>query len=160
MGPLTHKCREGIVQFTLNMVAAAESRMAERRVGEMVLVSQGAGVNRKKRAMVLMWSATEVAIVYESDMGPKAALGKANSKATKVAVVRVYRAPPTLSDEALEEAAVRLGCIREPPYRKHLRFEMRKAIVLLLKLKKIERDPRERTIDMYRVVRPSPPPPS
>ena len=42
MGPLTHKCREGIVQFTLNMVAAAESRMAERRVGEMVLVSQGA----------------------------------------------------------------------------------------------------------------------
>lgn len=153
MGPLTHSCRERIVQFTLNLVAAQEVRMAERRVGEMVLVSQGAGKNRKKRAMVLKWTVNEVALVYESDMGPKAALGTAESKATSVAAVRVYRTPPSLSDDELEEAASRLGCTREPPFRKQLRFEMRKALVLLLKHKHIERDPRERTADMYRVVR-------
>jgi hypothetical protein len=127
--------------------------MAERRVGEMVLVSQGAGKNRKKRAVVLKWTVNEVALVYESDMGPKAALGTAESKATSAAPVRVYRAPPSLSDDGLEEAASRPGCTREPPFRKQLRFEMRKALVLLLKHKHIEKDPRERTADMYRVVR-------
>ena len=47
------------------------------------------------------------------------------------------------------EAAARLGCTREPPFRKQLRFEMRRALVLH---KQIERDPRERTADINRVV--------
>ena len=146
MGPLTHACRKRIVQFTLNSIAAIEESMSERAVGEMVLVSEGAGKTRKKRAMALAWSGQEVAVVYEPDMASKPNPGTSAS-------VRVFRTPPPISNDELEQAAVELGCTREPPYRKQLRFEMRKATALLLKQKKIEKDPRERTIDLYRVVR-------
>ena len=44
---------ERIVQFTLNSVVAMKERMAERKVGEMVFVSDGAGKRRRRRAMVL-----------------------------------------------------------------------------------------------------------
>ena len=153
MGPLTHACRKRIVQFMLNSIAAIEESMSERAVVEMVLVSEGAGKTRKKRAMALAWSGQEVAVVYEPDMASKPNPGTSHSKAIKVASVRVFRTPPSISNDELEQAAVELGCTREPPYRKQLRFEMRKATALLLKQKKIEKDPRERTIDLYRVVR-------
>jgi len=52
MGPLSDSW-ERIVQFTLNSVVAMKERMAERKVGEMVFVSDGAGKRRRRRAMVL-----------------------------------------------------------------------------------------------------------
>jgi len=150
MGELTCSFRERIWQFTLDTVAAVEKQMRHRRKGEMVLVKQPPPSKRKKRALVIIWGAEQVAIIYEED------LHKPKEKQTRhlAAKATVFRVPPGMpSAAALEVKAIELGCIRAPPYRKQLAFEMRKARVGLLSRGFIEKDGRTNHLDLYKIVR-------
>ena len=100
---MSESFRQRITQFELNRVAQVEAFMRHKKAGELVLVQQQ-GSSKKKRARVLKWSKTEVAILYEGDWT------KATEQQTreKVASARVFRTPPALSDDYLDKVAVDL----------------------------------------------------
>jgi hypothetical protein len=153
MGPLSDSFRKRIIQFELNRVAKVEVFMRKKKAGELVLV-QKPGSSRKKRAKVLKWSKTEVAILYEGDWTKQTEL----QTREKVASARVFRTPPALSDAYLDKVAVELGCIRDPPnYKKQLQYEMRKARKFLIenchKNEIIEKDTIQNTRETYKVRR-------
>lgn len=146
---MSESFRQRITQFELNRVAQVEAFMRHKKAGELVLVQQQ-GSSKKKRARVLKWSKTEVAILYEGDWT------KATEQQTreKVASARVFRTPPALSDYYLDKVAVELGCIRDPPnYKKQIQYEMRKARKFLIENGKIEKDTTQNTRESYKIRR-------